>query len=109
MRISRNLAYVYVNSNTCLLSIILTKSYFLYVILTCQLFRRNLFSSSSMPVNLNQYREAVGVFNSKFFIDKKQISFSNNPFPFSVNLNVFYCFSIILTSSYTYFVLISLF
>ena len=90
MRISRNLAYMYVNSNTCLLSIILTKSYFLYVILTCQLFRRNLFSSSSMPVNLNQYRGAVGVFNSKFFIDKKhRISFSNNPFPFSVNLTIF--------------------
>ena len=110
MRISRNLAYMYVNSNTCLLSIILTKSYFLYVILTCQLFRRNLFSSSSMPVNLNQYRGAVGVFNSKFFIDKKHwISFTSNPLPFSVNLTIFDYFSIILTSSYTYFVLIFFF
>ena len=59
-----------------------------------------------MPVNLNQYRGAVGVFNSKFFIDKiHRFSFSNNPFPFSVNLTTFDCFSIILTSSYTYFVL----
>ena len=71
---------------------------------------RNLFSSSSMPVNLNQYRGAVGVFKSKFFIGKKhRISFSNNPFPFSVNLSIFDCFSIILTSSYTYFVLIFFF
>ena len=76
----------------------------------CQLFRRNLFSSSSMPVNLNQYRGAVGVFNSKFFIDKKhRISFTNNPFPFSVNLTIFNLFSVILTSSYTYFVLIFFF
>ena len=63
-----------------------------------------------MSVNFNQYRGAVGVFNSKFFIDKKhRISFSNNPFPFSVNLIIFECFSIILTSSYTYFVLIFFF
>ena len=59
-----------------------------------------------MPVNLIQYRGAVGVFNSKFFIDKiDRFSFSNNPFPFSANLTTFDCFSIILTSSYTYFVL----
>ena len=84
--------------------------YFLYIILICQLFRRNLFSSSSMPVNLNQYRGAVGVFSSKFFIDKNyRISFSNNLFPFSVNLTIFDCFPIILTSSYIYFVLISFF
>ena len=61
-------------------------------------------------VNLNQCRGAAGVFNSKFFTDKKhRISFSNNPFPFSVNLTIFDCFSIILTSSYTYFVLIFFF
>ena len=61
-------------------------------------------------VNLNQCRGAAGVFNSKFFIDKNhRISFSNNPFPFSVNLTIFDCFSIILTSSYTYFVLIFFF
>ena len=104
-----------VNSNTCLLSIILTKSVFhimsIFSIyhLICQLFRRNLFSRSSMPVSLNQYQGAVGVLNSKCFIDKKHISFSNNPFPFSVNLTKFDCFSIILTSSYTYFVLIFFF
>ena len=52
----------------------------------------------------------MGVFNSKFFIDKKhRLSFSNNPFPFSLNLTIFDCFSIILTSSYTYFVLIFFF
>ena len=63
-----------------------------------------------MPVNFNQYRGTVGVFNNKFFIDKKhRISFSNNPFPFPVNLVIFECFSIILTSSYTYFVLIFFF
>ena len=63
-----------------------------------------------MPVSLNQYQRAVGVLNSKCFIDKKhRISFSNNPFPFSVNLTKFDCFSIILTSSYTYFVLIFFF
>ena len=62
-----------------------------------------------MPVNLNQYRGEVRVFNSKFFIDKKhRIGLSNNPFPFSANLTIF-DFSIILTSSYTYFVLIFFF
>ena len=115
MGISRNVTYMCVNSNTCLLSIILTKSVFhimsIFSIyhLICQLFRRNLFSRSSMPVSLNQYQGAVGVLNSKCFIDKKHISFSNNPFPFSVNLTKFDCFSIILTSSYTYFVLIFFF
>ena len=85
-------------------------SIFLNIILSFQLFRRNLFSSSSMPVNLNQYRLAVGVFNSNFFIDKKhRISFSNNPFQFSVNLTISDYFSIILTGSYTYFVLIFFF
>ena len=74
------------------------------------MFRRNVFSTSSMPVNFNQYRGAVGVFNSKFFIDKKHwISFTSNPLPFSVNLTIFDYFSIILTSSYTYFVLIFFF
>ena len=116
MGISRNVTYMCVNSNTCLLSIILTKSvfhimsiFFIYHLI-CQLFRRNIFSRSSMPVSLNQYQGAVGVLNSKCFIDKKHhISFSNNPFPFSVNLTKFDCFSIILTSSYTYFVLIFFF
>ena len=85
-------------------------SIFLNIILSFQLFRRNLFSSSSMPVNLNQYRLAVGVFNSNFFIDKKhRISFSNNSFQFSVNLTISDYFSIILTGSYTYFVLIFFF
>ena len=56
-----------------------------------------------MPVSLNQYQGAVGVLNSKCFIDKKhRISFSNNPFPFSVNITKFDCFSIILSSSYPY-------
>ena len=85
-------------------------SIFRNIISSFQLFRRNLFSSSSMPVNLNQYRLAVGVFSSNFFIDKKhQISFSNNPFQFSVNLTISDYFSIILTGSYTYFVLIFFF
>ena len=85
-------------------------SIFLNIISSFQLFRRNLFSSSSMPVNLNQYRLAVGVFNSNFFKDKKhRISFSNNPFQFSVNLTISDYFSIILAGSYTYFVLIFFF
>ena len=50
------------------------------------------------------------VFNSNFFIDKKhRIGFCNNPFPFSVSLTIFDCFSVILTSSYTCFVLIFFF
>ena len=66
-----------------------------------------------MPVNLNQDRGAVGVFNSKFFIDKKhRTSFTSNSFPFPFSFSILIvsdCFSFILTSSNTYFVLIFFF
>ena len=100
---------MFVNSNTYLLSIILTKSVFHVMPIfsiyqfSISVVQEKFIFSSSMPENLNQYPGAAGVFNWKFFMGKKhRISFSNNPFPFSVNLTIFDCFSIFLTSSNTY-------